>query len=114
MLEEVHSLPPIDIEKYTLEDDLAYQQKKDQIKNSKTNQANMWKNLEKALGAQADQEEREYLHRNSNDSASNVDNGRYFFKEFSRARLSSDFEPAQIATKEESKDAEPFAKINVI
>lgn len=32
----------------------------------------MWKNLEKALGAQADQEEREYLHRNSNDSASNT------------------------------------------
>lgn len=92
MLEEVQALPPIDIEKYTIEDDLAYQQKKDQIKNSKTNQANMWKNLEKALGAQADQEEREYLHRNSNDSASNV--GATYLQEFSRARLSSDFEPA--------------------
>ena len=54
IIEEVQALPPIDIEKYTIEDDLMYQQKKDQIKNNKTNQVNMWKNLEKALGAQAE------------------------------------------------------------
>ena len=38
IIEEVQALPPIDIEKYTIEDDLMYQQKKDQIKNNKTNQ----------------------------------------------------------------------------
>ena len=37
IIEEVQALPPIDIEKYTIEDDLMYQQKKDQIKNNKTN-----------------------------------------------------------------------------
>lgn len=71
----------------------------------------MWKNLEKALGAQADQEEREYLHRNSNDSAQNNTS---YLQEFQRARLSSDFEPAQIGAKEENKEKESFAKINVI
>ena len=103
IIEEVQALPPIDIEKYTIEDDLMYQQKKDQIKNNKTNQVNMWKNLEKALGAQADQEEREYLHRNSNENPEGSNSSTTYFQEFHRARLSSDFEPAQIGAKEENK-----------
>ena len=58
-----------------------YQQKKDLIKSNKTNQVKMWQNLEKALGAQADQEENEYLHRNSNEIDS-ANTGKSYYQEF--------------------------------
>lgn len=41
----------------------------------------MWQNLEKALGAQADQEENEYLHRNSNEIDS-ANTGKSYYQEF--------------------------------